>query len=515
MIGGTTRTGRFVRALSFGYFNMALTLVVGLWLTPLYLWHLGQESYGVWLMLLQALMYLSLMDFGIVALLSRETAFAVGRAGSAENAADVPEIVGRALRLVLWQLPLVAMAAAVLWFLAPTAMRTGPLAWLLVIVVLRFPLRVYQEVLVGIQDIAYIGALQLVSFVIATAITVAMVFAGWGLYSLVAGWAFGQAIPAVASWVRLKRRFPFLLPSTLPALPWTVAKRNLASGAWVSVAQIAHLFVYGSDVLILGYMLGPAAVVPYVCTGKLVSVLQNQPQLIMETARPALSELRAGRHRDRLRGITSALTLAVLLVGGLVACGIAIVNRGFTSFWVGEQYFGGTALTVSLVSNMLLRLWNASTVYAIFAFGYERRISVTTLADGLLTSVLALVLIPWMGPIGAPLASMISVVLVSLPWNLSALASEANVSRAGLVYELRGWFVRLAVVFVLAAWAGHNLVSVNLAVLAAVAVAVTCAYVVIMLPIVRRPPAAEFIQPIISGFRTRASVALRRHDASA
>ena len=49
----------------------------------------------------------------------------------------------------------------------------------------------------------------------------------------------------------------------------------LGRSAWVSLAQIAQVFLNGTDVLIIGKLLGPAAVVPYSCTSKLVTVLAN------------------------------------------------------------------------------------------------------------------------------------------------------------------------------------------------------------------------------------------------
>lgn len=516
MISSTSRTGRFVRGLSFGYISMVLTLVVGLWLTPFLLLHLGQEHYGIWLMISQAILYLGLMDLGVVGLLPRETAFAVGRAGRAEDATDLPEIVGRTIRLVVWQLPFVIVIAIAAWLLFPNQLgdAAGPLAWLLVIFVLRFPIRIFTEVLLGLQDLSFIGKIQLAGFIVTTATTVGLVLAGWGLTALVVGWAVGQLVPPFISWWRLRLRFPFALPTALPPLPWTIAKGQLTKGVWVSVAQLAHLFVYGSDVLILGNILGPAAVVPYACTGKLASVLQHQPQLIMETARPALSEIRASSERDRLHAVTSALTLVALLLGGLIACGIAATNRGFIALWVGESLFGGVALTVAIVVNMLLRLWNATAINAIFAFGYERRISVTTLADGLLTCGLMFALVPSIGLIGAPIASMASAIVISLPWNLSALAKEGQVTLVRQVLELGNWFVRFLLVFGVAVWVESRFAPHGVVAIVSVSVLVTCAYVLVMLPLVRRPPLSGFVQPILASLKARFGLSGRRRDAS-
>lgn len=49
-----------------------------------------------------------------------------------------------------------------------------------------------------------------------------------------------------------------------------------------------------TDIFIIGKLFGPAAVVPYVCTGKLIFVLGNQSLALMEGARPALSEIKTG-----------------------------------------------------------------------------------------------------------------------------------------------------------------------------------------------------------------------------
>ena len=56
---------------------------------------------------------------------------------------------------------------------------------------------------------------------------------------------------------------------------------------------------------VIGALLGPAAVVPYACTAKLVTLLGNQPQLFMQMAVPALSELRAVS-RERLFQVSTS-----------------------------------------------------------------------------------------------------------------------------------------------------------------------------------------------------------------
>src|SRR5271165_3845104 len=120
---------RFLGGLIMTYGFQALMVLVGLWLTPFYLTRIGQHDYGLWLVGTQLLTYLTLTDFGVVALLPLETAYATGRAGGVEKASDLPTIIGQTTRIVLYQLPIVIAVAAVMWFTIPAEWESlrGPL----------------------------------------------------------------------------------------------------------------------------------------------------------------------------------------------------------------------------------------------------------------------------------------------------------------------------------------------------------------------------------------------------
>src|SRR5205085_3655273 len=445
-----SRTNRFLSGIGFGYASQVLTMLVGLWLTPFLLRRIGQHDYGLWLVGTQIMFYLALLDLGVVALLPRETAFATGRAEHLDDAPELPIITGQTVRLVLWQMPLVALVAGAAYLLMPadwSGLRQ-PLGLVLLAFVVTFPLRAFSAVLQGLQDLAFLGALGIVSYVLSTTVTIVLVVAGRGLYALAFGWVILQLINAGASWYRLRTRFPTALPRHLPELSWTVARRRLGQGFWVSLNQIASVRLSGTDMLIIGKLFGPAAVVPYACTGKLISVLSNQPQMLMQAAVPALSQMRMGAPRERLSQVCIALGQAMLLVSGAVVCVTLLVNRGFVGRWVGASQYGGFWLTALILLSMLLRHWNLTIGYTLFSFGRERRLCVTALLDGLL-SVGAIALSVWRwGLIGAPLGMIVGACLVSLPANLSALARESGLTVWALVRPLTAWFARFVVLLV-------------------------------------------------------------------
>src|SRR5271170_4492853 len=331
---GMTRSRRFFGGLRLGYLYQALVMVSGLWLTPFLLKRLGQHDYGLWLVGLQTLSYLVLMDFGIVALLPRSTAYATGHAISGTGGHDLADTIGRTARIVLYQTPIVAIAGAVLWFTVPMGPEIrGPIMVTLLGFTLLFPLRIFQAVLHGLQETPYLGKLQFVSWSVSTALMVILILRGVGLYALAIGWVAGQLLPAAFSFYHLKTSFPHVLPSRLPKMAREDLYQALTSGTWVSVAQIAQVLVAGTDLVIIGKFLGPSAVVPYAMTQKLIAVLWNQPQMIMEMAAPGLSQMKTSESRERIFRVCNALAVGMLTAAGAVACVTLAVNHSFVSWW--------------------------------------------------------------------------------------------------------------------------------------------------------------------------------------
>ena len=492
-----SRTNRFLSGISFGYASQVITTLVGFWLTPFLLYRIGQHDYGLWLVGTQLMFYLALLDLGIIALLPRETAFATGRVNSIEEAEDLPVMIGETVRIILWQMPLVALGALIAWLIIPTEWEglRHPIGVVLLVFVAMFPLRIFNAVLNGLQDFGFLGRLGIASYLLSAGTTVALVLAGLGLYALAIGWTVLQLAGAITGWYRLRTHFPGVLPDSLPRLRWTPTRSRLKQGFWVSLNQIAQLLVSGTDILLIGKFFGPAAVVPYVCTGKLIGVLANQPQMLMQLAGPALSQMRMGESRERLSQVCIALGQAMLMLSGAVVCVVLLVNQGFVSRWVGAGQFGGISLTLLILLSMLLRHWNITIGYALFSFGRERRLCVTALLDGLV-SVGAVGLLVWRwGLIGAPLGMIIGACLVSLPANLSALAAESGLTPWSLVRPLMPWFARF-IVFLLAAGAMARVWTPRTwPLLALTAGCGALIYFAVMFPLALRYPLSLYVRP--------------------
>ena len=174
--------------------------------TPFLLRHIGQHDLGLWLMITQVVNFLGLLDLGVVTLLPRETAYIAGARPLGERP-DLAPLMARVWRIVWLQVPVVILAAALAWWVLQGEWDAVRVPMLLVVgaFVALFPARVFNAVLQGVQDLAFVGRLQLTVWAVSTAITIGLVLAGAGLYAVVLGWVVTQVAGAAGSAIRAYR----------------------------------------------------------------------------------------------------------------------------------------------------------------------------------------------------------------------------------------------------------------------------------------------------------------------
>jgi O-antigen/teichoic acid export membrane protein len=177
----------------------------------------------------------------------------------------------------------------------------------------------------------------------------------------------------------------------------------------------------------------------------------------------------------------------LLASGGIVAV-VLVVNGPFVSWWVGESRFGGLALTALLLAGMLVRHVNVTIVYTLFCFGYERRLALTSIAEGAAGVALMWLLVPRMGLQGAAAAMLVSALAVSLPANVLALAREQGSSPWAFGVSLRPWLTRFVVVAGAAAALTLTLEPQGPDAALPLALGVSALYAAVMMPVLRTPP---------------------------
>jgi O-antigen/teichoic acid export membrane protein len=287
-------------------------------------------------------------------------------------------------------------------------------------------------------------------------------------------------------------------------------RQQIGRGAWISVSQLAQVLLSGTDLVVIGKLLGPEAVVPYACTGKLITMLANQPQMFMQLALPALSELRTSASRDRLFEVSRGMTQMMMLASGAIVVVVLATNEAFVAWWVGDLQFAGVGLTALLLAGMVIRHLNTTAVYALFCFGHERRLALTSIAEGTGSMLVMFMLIPFAGLYGAALGPLMATCLISLPNNLRALAREEGTSATSLLTPLVPWLVRVSMLLAVVAVLSFAVRLNGFMALVIASVGVAAAYIATMMPVLRRPPLGTMVSAGLQPWAVRAPLFVRR-----
>jgi len=504
-----SRSRSFLGGAVFAYVYQASLMLVGLWLTPFYIHTLGERDYGIWLVGLQVLNFLLLCDFGVIVVTPRDVANASGMEHAELGSGEVARVVGQTLKVVLAQTGLIALVALGLFVVKPAhdAQLRGPVGLILAVFVISYPLRIFPAVLQGLQDLKFLGQLRLTLWGISTVLVIGMLLLGARFYALAGGWCLQQMGHDLVALVRLRRSRPDLLSLEVWRRAGPLRWRWFARGFWVNVSQVATQLVAGSDLLIVGRSISAATVVVYSSTNKLITILQNQPQILASVALPGLSHMKTSESRERILQATTSLTQAMLLLAGGVFCIILAANQQFVTWWLGAHFFGGMPLTVILLLTFILRQADYTLIITLFAFGHEKMISIRALVDGAVSVGIAILLVRHWGLPGVAFGFLCGAVLVAIPADVFLLTRTLQVSVAELSRPYLAYLWRFAIAgccaLAIRYWLGApNLPHIIITTLLAAAV-----YLLLVMPYVWNTPLRGYIQraaaTVTSAMRTR------------
>jgi O-antigen/teichoic acid export membrane protein len=331
--------------------DYAARIGVGLAVTPILLSGLGTWLFGVWEMLQRLGTYLTAADGRPTEALR----LVVAQRQSLDDPRGHQRYVGAALVVWVIMLPLVAALAGVLVWLAPSlthapAALRGEVRVTSALLVAAFLLTTLAMVPEGVLRGMNLGykrmGLQAGLAVLAGLLMAAAVWGGLGLAGLGGALVIAAAATGLCFWV-LTRRFVRWFAPARPAR--SEVKLMLGMSVWLALGDVLSKLLRGSDVVILGAVLAPAAVTPYVLTAYAAQAGDGIHAFTTGAAMPGVGGLlgtgqqrRAGRARAELLLLT---WLFVTVIGAV----ILLWNRSFLGLWVGPDRYAGVWVDLLIV----------------------------------------------------------------------------------------------------------------------------------------------------------------------
>jgi O-antigen/teichoic acid export membrane protein len=180
-----------------------------------------------------------------------------------------------------------------------------------------------------------------------TALTLILLAMGEGLLAVVVSGLVLNIIAIPVMYMMARRVLPSL--RVLPRFSWAVFRELMTFGTAFLLSSMGVVLLYQADKLLLGSILGVAAVTYYVVPGGLAQRIQGLVAAATSIVFPVSSALFESGDHDALRRLYSEGTRLVYILVVMTAVPMAVFADKFLLYWMGAEIARNSALAMVLL----------------------------------------------------------------------------------------------------------------------------------------------------------------------
>lgn len=347
----------------------AFTLIVGLVTTPIILRYLGEEELGAYRTLLDWIGYLAIIELGLYeSLLAMFTKSSRSPASNSDLGGGQEAVFVQGFRayakVVLLVLVISLAILPFIKYLIPikeNLVTNLQIAFVIgVSTLILIPIKSMRAYFEAAQKSHLINALLTLQSAVFYAIAVWLATAGLGIVGQSIAMFVGQIVFCTILLVPFKKKFPDFVQQVRQNkvsndIKSSLKKLNLPT----FIVSICGRICLMTDHIVISILLGPAKVVPFFLTQRLISVMQTQLQGISSATWAGLGELHVKEKYEQFNEKVLEITNLIMGLGLTVLLPIVIYNKVFISLWVGEEQFAGDFITgLSAINALFLGLFS-------------------------------------------------------------------------------------------------------------------------------------------------------------
>ena len=387
----------------------ATRFLVGFVVTPIVVRGLGAELYGAWRMMQQSVGYLSLTDLRPMGTLK----FTLAVRQHIEDTDEKRRQVGSALRLWAITFPFFLVCGIIIIWQAPNFIKTAPqyvesiriaMGILVISVALERVISLPANVLRG-MNLAYKGMwLNILSVVLGGAATVLAIWFGFGLPGVAAAGVIGVVLGGGFNLYVVRKELHWF-SATRPSKDEFLKFFKLSS--WLFLSGISGILLNSSDIILVGYVLGPKTAAIYAATGLVLNMLTRPLMMLLGSATPGLAGLCGQENWQRVLRVREEILLLNFFGLTLIAIGVILLNNIFLTLWIEQGYYAGGLVNFLLVCTVVVRALSRVDINIVSGMLQLKLQALSSLISGLIVIILGwIMLIKW-GMFGMAFSSLI------------------------------------------------------------------------------------------------------------
>ncbi|HXW91537.1 MAG TPA: polysaccharide biosynthesis C-terminal domain-containing protein [Terriglobales bacterium] len=396
-------------------------------LSPFILHRLGDDAFGLWVLVFSITGYYGLFDLGIRSSVIKYVAkyAATGEYPMLTSLINTSlfsyGVVAAVLLLITgfgaWQIDSI-------FHIAPAFLHTA--RWLFLMVgtslALSFPVSVFSGVLQGLQQYHWLNLIQVASNLLRALLIVLALNRGGGLLTVA---MITVSLPFLVSCVYILI-VHHLIPVSfrIQYVDRRVFRQLINYGFVTFMIIVAEKLRFQSDTMVIGIFLSAASITYFAIGAKLVDYANNVVDAMADTFLPMSSHFDSTNDWDRMRKLFISGNRACALVIFPICATLIILGRSIIEAWVGPKYLSSYAILVLLiVPRTIYRAQGAST-RILFGMARHKSLAIAVVAEGVVNLFLSILLIRRFGIIGDAVGTAIPLLctsLIFLPYYLCRL----------------------------------------------------------------------------------------------
>ena len=312
-------------------------------LVPLFVKYLTLEEYGIWLIVLSITSFFFLTNVGILQVVTN----AIAKDISMEKVDYYSQVASSGYylfrKITLSVLLIAAIIFAVISYFDPAIYNKGavPLAIMLTVILLTYPLYVYRNVLRGLDQIHLEQMCEvLLGSVTRYIATIIALLSGFKLIMLAVIYGIGHCFPSLGAKYTLKKLIPKFKISRANKSA-EITKNMIRPSASFFILMVSGSLLSSTDNLVIGTFVGAESVPMYAVPMQLILLFLHTIGIVSITKMPLMSGLYKKGNFKELQSLYRTL----LFFSSMIAF-IAIVNLIFFGeiiivAWAGPEIFPG------------------------------------------------------------------------------------------------------------------------------------------------------------------------------
>jgi O-antigen/teichoic acid export membrane protein len=420
--------GQILKNVGSSWFALGVNVVVGIFLSPFILHRLGDDAFGLWILIFSVTGYYGLFDLGIRSSIVRYVA--------KYSATDEHEELNRLVNTAMFSYSGIGIVAMLITLIATyfvdsifriPAEFLVTARWLLfmvgISVSLGFPLGVFSGILEGLQRFYLLNFVNVSSTLLRAVLIVFALRHGGGLLTV----AFiTVSLPLLNGFVNAAAVFRHLrLRLGLQHVSRESLRRIASYSGTTFLIIVAGRLRFKTDALVIGTFMSAAAITYFTIGSRLVDYASELVSSLAQIFVPMSSQSHATGDLDALRKIFVVGNRACAFIIFPITAVLTVLGKSVIEAWVGPKYVA-TSYPVMLVLlyPMTLMLAQSASGRTLWGMAKHRTWAWVVLAEGASNLILSVILVRPYGIMGDAIGTAIPLacsMILFLPRHLCRL----------------------------------------------------------------------------------------------